>query len=114
MLLFLAFLAVIAPHQVYSQSQQELNQEARENFEKADAELNREYKKVIAGLPDEKAVELLRAAQRAWVAFRDADSISYADEMRDGSAAPLLLYGHKTQLTRDRIKHLKERFEMRE
>ena len=72
----------------------------------ADAELNAVYKKVIALLPDEKAITLLRKAQRAWVIFRDADAASHADAMRDGSAAPLLFYGQQTQLTRSRIKNL--------
>jgi len=90
----------------HAQSQQDMNGEARKGFKKADAELNTIYKKVVALLPDEKAVELLRKAQRAWVAFRDADAAFHADEMRGGSAAPLLFYGQQTQLTKLRIKHL--------
>tara|TARA_B100000963_G_C22511132_1_gene618408 strand:+ start:610 stop:972 length:363 start_codon:yes stop_codon:yes gene_type:complete len=89
-----------------AQSQQEMNSQARESFKMADAELNAVYKKVIALLPDEKAITLLRKAQRAWVIFRDADAASHADAMRDGSAAPLLFYGQQTQLTRSRIKNL--------
>jgi uncharacterized protein YecT (DUF1311 family) len=97
-----------------AQSQQEMNAQARKDFEKADAELNEVYRSVIAGLPDEIAVDLLRKAQRAWVAFRDADALSHSDEMRDGSAAPLLLYGQKTRLTKDRVKYLRERLDMKE
>ena len=89
-----------------AQSQQEMNAQARKDFKKADTELNTAYKKVIALLPDEKSVELLRKAQRAWVAFRDANAAFHADEMRGGSAVPLLFYGQQTQLTKSRLKHL--------
>ena len=90
----------------YAQSQQEMNSQARKELKKADAELNRVYKEVIALLPDEKAVELMRKSQRAWLTFRDADATSHADAMRGGSAAPLLFYGQQAQLTRSRIKQL--------
>ena len=51
-----------------AQSQQEMNAQARKDFKRADTELDTVYRKVIALLPDEKSVELLRKAQRAWVA----------------------------------------------
>lgn len=94
-----------------AQSQQEMNAEARKDFKTADAQLNAVYKKVVGSLPDEKAVELLRKSQRAWLTFRDAEAASYADAMRGGSAAPLLFYGQQTQLTRSRIKQLREYLE---
>ena len=83
-----------------------MNAQARKDFKRADTELNTVYRKVIALLPDEKSVELLQKAQRAWVAFRDANAAFHADEMRGGSAAPLLFYGQQTQLTKSRLKHL--------
>tara|TARA_B100000927_G_C16047173_1_gene301539 strand:+ start:27 stop:389 length:363 start_codon:yes stop_codon:yes gene_type:complete len=89
-----------------AQSQQEMNAQARKDFKRADTELDTVYRKVIALLPDEKSVELLRKAQRAWVAFRDANAAFHADEWRGGSAAPLLFYGQQTQLTKSRLKHL--------
>ena len=43
-------------------------------YKKADAELNVLYRQITARLKDDKATtELLVAAQRAWVAFRDAE-----------------------------------------
>ncbi len=112
--LILVLIVALAPWSAPGQSQQEMNQQARKGFEKADKELNGVYQKVIKQLPDEEAVALLRKAQRAWVAYRDADAASYSDEMRGGSASPLLLYGHMTQLTRERIKFLRHRIKMRE
>ncbi|MBJ07348.1 MAG: hypothetical protein CMO40_09575 [Verrucomicrobiaceae bacterium] len=96
----------LVSHSLHGQSQQEMNARSRQDLQKADMQLNAIYKRVVNRLPDEKAVELLRNAQRAWIQFRDAEAALYADAMRDGSAAPLLLYGRKTQLTRERIKHL--------
>lgn len=40
--------------------------------ERQDARLNRAYKKVMAGLSDDRK-DALRAAQRAWITFRDAN-----------------------------------------
>ena len=44
-----------------------------------DARLNAAYKKVMAGLNARQKAKLL-AAQRAWIAFRDAECASYQDE----------------------------------
>lgn len=92
---------------VHAQSQHEMNQQAFEDFEKADAELNKIYAKVLTKL-DDIGKQKLRAAQRAWVAFRDAQAELDADEMRDGSAAPLLHSGSRAGTTRKRIADLKE------
>jgi uncharacterized protein YecT (DUF1311 family) len=47
------------------------------DFEKADHELNENYKKAIASAGDDEAKGLLKAAQRAWIAYRDAESAFY-------------------------------------
>jgi len=44
-----------------------------------DARLNAAYKKVMAGLNARQKAKL-QAAQRAWIAFRDAECASYQDE----------------------------------
>lgn len=90
-----------------AQSQHEMNQQAYDAFEKADKELNQIYAKVQAKL-DKEGKEKLKAAQRAWVAFRDAQAELDADIMRGGSAAPMLSAGSKTQSTRKRVEELKE------
>jgi uncharacterized protein YecT (DUF1311 family) len=84
-------------------------------WEEADARLNGVYAETIAVLQDRDAEyapdgpseeDRLRRAQRAWVAFRDAncDSASYA--FRGGSAEPLLYYGCLHQMTEARIAEL--------
>jgi uncharacterized protein YecT (DUF1311 family) len=95
------------PMNLRAQSQHEMNQQAYDAFEKADKELNQIYAKVQAKL-DKEGKEKLKAAQRAWVAFRDAQAELDADIMRGGSAAPMLSAGSKTQSTRKRVEELKE------
>ena len=87
----------------------ETNQCAAAEYEVADAELNRVYKKVMAA-GDEPFRKRLQAAQRAWLAFRDAHvAAMYPPEDRElhGSArtmcTPLLL----KELTVERTKQLK-------
>lgn len=89
------------------QSQQEMNHQAYAAFEKADKELNLVYAKVQAKL-DEESRTKLKTAQRAWVAFRDAQADLDADFMRGGSAAPMLHSGSLTETTKKRIADLKE------
>ena len=88
-----------------AQSQSEMNMEAADSFRRADATLNKVYQKVMAAL-DEEAKGKLKAAQRAWVAFRDAQAQFEADEARGGSMAPLLYEGARATLTNLRIKEL--------
>jgi uncharacterized protein YecT (DUF1311 family) len=103
-MLFLGFITGTAA----AQSQHEMNAEARAAFEKADAELNKVYKNVIATL-DEKAQAKLKVAQRAWVALRDAEAGFQADqEARGGSMEPMIYSGVAAELTRARIKELRK------
>lgn len=90
-----------------AQSQSQMNREEYARFEKADANLNKIYAQVLAKLDDEGKAKL-RAAQRAWVTFRDAQAELDADLMRGGSAAPLLHSGSMKVNTERRIADLKE------
>src|SRR5215472_12355064 len=55
-------------------SQAELNECYGNAYKEADAELNVPYRQITARLKDDKATaELLVVAQRAWVAFGDAE-----------------------------------------
>lgn len=91
-----------------AQSQGEMNQEAAASFKKADAELNRTYTKLLASLDDEARAKL-KAAQRAWVVFRDAEAEYQMDaEARGGSMAAMIYEGTRARLTKARIAQLKE------
>ena len=89
----------------------ELNEASRESYEKADAQLNRIYNRILndhAG--DKNFVEKLKAAERAWIIFRDAqvNSIFYGDEQTRGSMHPTCNCMVLKQLTDDRIEMLRD------
>ncbi len=102
-ILTLLLLSLLPSH---AQNQHEMNQQAAADSEKADVELNKVYKQVLAAEMDEEAVKLLKAAQKAWIAFRDAEAKHAEDEARGGSMAPLLYYSALARVTRDRTKQL--------
>jgi uncharacterized protein YecT (DUF1311 family) len=105
-LLVLASALLLPLSSAHAQTQAQMNQEAAADFKKADAELNKVYPQVVAKL-DAEGKEKLKAAQRAWVAFRDAQAELDADMARGGTMAPLLRATSMTQTTEDRVKQLK-------
>jgi uncharacterized protein YecT (DUF1311 family) len=97
------FLCVVPLH---AQTQAAINATARSDFAKADAELNKTYRAVLAKLPDAEK-QKLRETQRAWIASRDSEGASAAKEASGGSIGPTLRYGRMTDLTQKRITELK-------
>ncbi len=99
-----------------AQTQAEMNACAYQDWEAADAALNALWpqaravmKAQDADLPDELkgADQALLNAQRAWIAFRDAQCASEGFAMRGGSAEQLLIYGCMASLTEDRVEDLR-------
>jgi uncharacterized protein YecT (DUF1311 family) len=92
-----------------NQSQAGLNQCASNSAQRADAELNRIYAKVLAlNAQDTVFLERFKAAQRAWLVFRDAQiAARYPSPDDYGSVLPMCQSGEYEQLTLDRIKQLK-------
>ena len=100
----------------------DLNACASRDFDAADATLNAVYKKITADFAgdeheysenNKKWVEALRASQRAWVAFRDADCEKLKIfEAGGGSATTGEVLGCMTEMTDARTKALKERYEI--
>ena len=86
-------------------------------FEREDRELNQLWKEMTAALEreDRKAedhreprLDIARKAQRAWVAYRDAQCAADADaEARGGTIYPLVYIGCRTEMTRARIQQLR-------
>jgi uncharacterized protein YecT (DUF1311 family) len=95
---------------LFAQTQSEMNAQARADFERAEAELNRTYHVLLARLPDAESKRKLQDSQRAWIAFRDAQASFEADQLRGGSAAPVVRYASMTESTQQRIKQLKSAF----
>jgi uncharacterized protein YecT (DUF1311 family) len=100
------------------QDQSSMNICADQDFSRADAELNRVYQRAIGAAreadtelerddPRPKYEPTLRAAQRAWVAFRDAQcDYEGMQEARGGSMEPMVVSGCMEQMTRARIQQL--------
>ncbi|TIO76704.1 MAG: lysozyme inhibitor LprI family protein [Mesorhizobium sp.] len=86
-------------------SQQMMNICANADYEAADAKLNAAYKELF-GSNDEKAQKLLQAAQRAWIAFRDAECAYSAADSEGGSIHPMEVSQCLTELTNERTKQL--------
>jgi uncharacterized protein YecT (DUF1311 family) len=80
--------------------QQEMNHCAAAEYQKADAELTKVYSKL------DKTPEL-RAAERAWIAYRDAECAYETASNRGGSMEPMINAGCMTTMTKQRIAVLK-------
>lgn len=102
-------------------TQPELTFCAHREYEEADAELNRIWHDMVAyaknldeevapvakerGLPT--TLEALRAAQRAWIAFRDAQCQFESYDAFGGTAQPMVGSLCLAQVTRDRVASFK-------
>jgi len=86
-------------------AQMDLNACADRDFQKADAILNKAYKDATNGM-DAHALELLRKAQRAWIAFRDAECSYETAGDEGGSILPMDYSICLTRLTKQRTQEL--------
>jgi uncharacterized protein YecT (DUF1311 family) len=87
-------------------TQPEINAQASQRFSMADEQLNAAYAKLmVKASPDGR--ERLRAAQRAWVAFRDLDCEARAGS-RGGSFHPAAVLLCREALTDERTRALKD------
>ncbi|OHV89992.1 lysozyme inhibitor LprI family protein [Mesorhizobium sp. ORS 3428] len=75
------------------------------DFQAADAKLNAAYKDIV-GRNGEKANKLLQTAQRAWIAFRDAECAYATAGSEGGSIHPMEVSQCLTELTNERTKQL--------
>ena len=79
---------------------------ASEAFTKADKELNDTYKQLLA-VVDEDAKQKLRAAQRAWVDYRDANAAFVYSIEGDGPAGRMVAWNDSERQTRARVDELR-------
>ena len=86
-------------------SQQMMNICAGEDYQAADARLNQTYQDLISS-DDADGKRLLQAAQRAWIAFRDAECAHSTAASAGGSIHAMEVSQCLTRLTNDRIKQL--------
>lgn len=98
----------------------EMNWCAEQEFDAADAELNKVYAEALKSIPemaseppyDAKAWEgALRASQRAWVAYRDAECDAHVPMFwTGGSGATAEIIGCRTTMTKARTKEIQEHY----
>ncbi|MDX2309510.1 MAG: lysozyme inhibitor LprI family protein [Hyphomicrobium sp.] len=112
-----------APDCANALSTADMNTCAARDLEKADTELNRVYQEALKSIPDlatddpnfnaatwEKA---LRASQRAWVTFRDAECNEHVSMFSTGgSIGTVEALSCAQEKTEERTKELKERYEI--
>ena len=93
------------------QTQQEMNQQALKNYQKADKDLNMMYQKILQLYKNEiPFVTNLKIAQKIWVQFRDAEMKARYPESETGyygSIFPLCWNNYLQELTEERIRKLK-------
>lgn len=98
------------------QTQMEMTQCAGEDYDKADKDLNVQYQKLrklvaerdkSADESTKGAVDALVAAQRAWVAFRDANCDFEGFQARGGSMEPQLVASCLADMSRKRTDELR-------
>ena len=95
-----------------AQTQFEMNDCFCKQFQKANAELNSVYQKLLAANGGDLVfTEKLKTAQRAWIVFRDAQLAAIYPETNDpkvkyGSVFPMCYCAAQEELTTERTKQL--------
>jgi uncharacterized protein YecT (DUF1311 family) len=111
MKLSLIFLLCLTCTIGFSQTQAEMNQQAFDAYKQADKELNEIYKKILDDYKSDTIfIKNLKASQRIWITFRDAElKVKFPDREPGyyGSIHPLCVESYLEELTRERIRTLK-------
>ncbi|MDE2183824.1 MAG: DUF1311 domain-containing protein [Alphaproteobacteria bacterium] len=81
---------------------------ANKDFDAADKKLNNVYGQAVkvAGDLDDKTLDKLRTAERAWLAFREAECTFETADYEGGTIYPMTFTMCRTKLTRTRTKEL--------
>lgn len=104
--LFLALLLLCFCNNSFAQTQLEMNETAYANYKKADAQLNKVYKQLMA-IVTKKEKPLLIQAEKDWVEFRDSHCKFEASQYKGGSIQPLIYSTCLEELTKKRIAEIK-------
>lgn len=95
-----------------AQTQSAMNGDAKGSYKKVDDELGVVYQQIIKKYSkNTKFIEALRASERLWIQFRDAEvkKMFPAEDTRMayGSMYPVLYYSYLEELTKTRTKELR-------
>lgn len=96
-----------------AKSQFELNECMGKEYHKADARLNSLYAEIGADLQknqDKSAIDKLRAAERAWIQYRDLHCDAARNQFAGGTIAPTIWAACMTTVTEHRIEELKDAY----
>ena len=105
--LALALLAVGGCVTTLAQTQAELNADACGGYHKADTEMNKVYRQILSEYKQDKIfMQKFKAAQRAWVAFRDAHLAAIYSDPHPGTIDSMCRCLKLTELTKERTKVL--------
>jgi len=100
----------------FSQTQTELNQNARDAYKKADKELNSIYQKILTEKKSDTVfIQNLISSQRIWLKYRDAElKVKYPEKEPGyyGSSLPMCTSIFLEKLTGERITTLKTYLEI--
>ncbi len=107
MRIYLTFLFLI-PLFCFGQTQLEMNTQAFQDYEKADAKMTLLYKKVLKTFIEETPKKLFIEAQRAWIKYKEAHCKSVANDYEGGSMKPMIYSGCLMAITQQRTKQLQE------
>jgi len=115
-LICLAALPQLDARAALFQSQSDLNQSADDALARANREMNSMMQKIIKQNASDKVfVARLRASQRAWIAFRDAEIAARFPlakgqdaQFEYGTVYPMCVENELLGLTQDRIQQLKQ------
>lgn len=96
----------------FAQTQSEMNEQEHNKYLKADKELNSIYQKILQEYKSDTIfIKNLKASQKIWIQFRDAEmNMKYPGREPGfyGSVQPMCWSMYKTQLTEERTKTLKQ------
>ena len=87
--------------------QMELNYCADRDFQAADKKLNAVYRKLLDA-SDGREKELLKTAERNWIAYRDSECVYETANSEGGSIQPMEYSECLTQKTEARVKELQQ------
>ena len=96
-----------------AQSQLEMNMCWGNQYKAADAQLNAAYREFNSKLNPEETAQL-KAAQLAWIKFRDANCEFVADAYKGGSIRPMIAAMCLADVTNARTSELKAQMKERE
>lgn len=91
----------------YAETTAGMVDQAAKDLKVANAELNAIFSQLMAQL-DQHGKDKLRVVERKWLAYRDSHADFEASLYEGGSIQPLIRTNCLVQMTRNRIKELKE------